>query len=129
VGLFSKWFGGGKRVDEKVDNDFDKDINKEVVAPPDAIVVLRRGMNLPDAAYIEGVIAHVFPDGLPETVHRFGLSQPTWFKSEEIADNIAQGVVETFGRKLALGDGVSSRRHIIDGPDGCACMLVELRRD
>jgi hypothetical protein len=129
VGLFSKWFGGGKRDDRDVDKGSDKDINKEPASPPVAVVVLRRGMNLPDAAYIEGVIARVFSGGLPESVQRFGLSQPTWFKSEEIADNIAQGVVETFAPKLALGDGVSSRRYVIDGPDGCACLLVELRRD
>jgi hypothetical protein len=126
VGLFSKLFGRRAKPETETEIETETETETETEAP-DAVVVLRKGMNLPDAAYIDAVVARVFAGGLPESVRRVGLSQPSWFKTEEVADNIAQSVVEAFARKLELGD-VTSRRHAVDGPDGCACMLVELRR-
>jgi hypothetical protein len=100
----------------------------EPVGPdlPEAVVVLRRGMNLPAPEYIEGVLERACP-GLPASVARRGLSQPSWYKNEEGADSIAQGVVESFAAELGIANA-SSRRRLVDGPDGCACMIVELRR-
>jgi hypothetical protein len=120
VGIFGKLFGKQPQADTVAP------VEPEAPDWPDAVVVLRRGMNMPDAGYVAKVVA-ASCDGLPEAVPRIGLSQPSWFKNEEGADHIAQGVVETFASQLGLGE-VSSRRHLVDGPDGCACLVVELRR-
>jgi hypothetical protein len=120
MGFFSKLFGGDKTeppVEEPVDE-----------PPPDVVVVLRRGMSVPDGSYIAQVIAGAFPEGLPETVARVGLSQPGWFKSEEIADSIATDVAATFAVKHALGDDCTHRRRVLAGPEGAPVMVVELRR-
>jgi hypothetical protein len=84
-------------------------------------------MSVPKPDYVEQVLAAAFPDGLPASVPRVGLSQPSWFKSEEVADHIAAGVVETFSAKFELG-AATSRRRALAGPDGCQLLLVELYR-
>jgi hypothetical protein len=94
---------------------------------PDAVIVLRRGMNLPNDGYVKQVVEAAIP-GIPESVTRIGLSQPSWFKTEEVADAIASGVAETFAAQLGLG-AATHRRRVVDGPEGCACLLVELRRE
>jgi hypothetical protein len=83
-------------------------------------------MNVPDAGYVAKVIAAELGE-LAESVPRLGLSQPSWFKDAEGADHIAQGIAETFGPKLGLGE-VTASRSAVDGPDGCSCLLVQLRR-
>jgi hypothetical protein len=93
---------------------------------PDAVIVLRRGMNLPKDDYVKQVVEAALP-GIPESVQRFGLSQPSWFKTDEVADAIASGVAETFAAQLGLGDA-THRRRVVDGPEGCACLVIELRR-
>jgi hypothetical protein len=115
VGFFSKLFGGSKSEPEA---ELEPD-------RPKAVVVLRRGMNVPAADYVAKVIAAAYPQGLPDSVKTFGLSQPSWYKTEEVADAIAMSVVQTFAQKLGLTEGTHVRRPV-EGPDGCACMLVEL---
>ena len=68
------------------------------------------------------------PDGLPDTVHRVGLSQPSWFKKEEIADSMAGDVASTFALKFELA-AYTHRRRVLTGPEGAPLMLVELYRD
>lgn len=122
MGFFGKLFGGkGEAPPEAAPP-------PEVPDHPAVVIVLRRGMNLPAPEYVAQVVANAFPDGLPESVPRIGLSQPGWYKTEEVADAITSGVAETFARKHDLGDGVATRRRAIDGPDGCACLVIELRR-
>jgi hypothetical protein len=121
MGLFSRLFGGDKQAgprDEPVE---------APEPPPDLVVVLRRGMNVPSAEYVDQVLAGLFPAGLPETCQRIALSQPSWYKSEEIADSIAAEVAATFGGKLGL-DAPAHRRRTVDGPEGALVMVVELRR-
>jgi hypothetical protein len=122
VGFFSKLFGGPSSTE----NERAPELAPEP-AHPDAIVVLRRGMSVPKAEYLAEVVAAAFPNGLPESVPRVGLSQPAWYRTEEVADQIAAGVTETFAAKLDL-DGATSRRRALAGPDGCPIMLVELYR-
>jgi hypothetical protein len=117
VGFFSKLFGGKSEP--------------EVVAEPEpeplpaAVVVLRRGMKVPPAEYLAEVLAREYPDGLPDTIQRFGLSQPTWFKKEEIADSMAGDVASTFALKLQLS-AYTHRRRLLTGPEGAPLMLVEI---
>jgi hypothetical protein len=123
VGLFSKLFGGQKSPERAPEAEPEPARDPR----PDAIVVLRRGMNLPDSDYVAQVVATLFPDGLPAEVPRVGLSQPSWFKTEEVADSIAAGVVETFAARFSLA-GATSRRRALAGPDGCQILVVELYR-
>jgi hypothetical protein len=95
---------------------------------PEAVILLRRGMRVPTADYIEQVLASIFSETLPDTVHRIGLSQPSWFKTEEIADSMASDVASTFALKFALG-AYTHRRRVLTGPEGAPVMLVELFRD
>ncbi|HEY7955628.1 MAG TPA: hypothetical protein VII38_10055 [Polyangia bacterium] len=122
MGLFSKLFGGKSQVDSS-------SAPETAAEPehPDAVIVLRRGMSVPKPEYLEGVLAVAFSGGLPESVARIALAQPSWFKNDEVADQIAAGVVEAFAAKLGV-EGASSRRRALDGPDGCACLVIELYR-
>jgi hypothetical protein len=95
--------------------------------PPQAVVVLRRGMSVPKDEYVAQVVAVAFPGGLPSSVRRFGLSQPSWFKSEEIADSMASDVAATFAQKLGLAEH-SHRHHVLSGPEGAPVMIIELYR-
>jgi hypothetical protein len=54
------------------------------------------------------------------------LSQPSWYKSEEIADSIASEVAATFGSKFGLASP-QHRRSTVAGPEGAQLMVVELR--
>lgn len=118
MGFFSRLFGA-----------------KEAPAPTEpepgpelvAVVILRRGMKVPAADYLDQVLAAAYPDGLGAGVQRFGLSQPSWFKKEELADSAAGDVAATFAVKLAL-EGHVHRRRLLTGPEGASLMLVELFR-
>jgi hypothetical protein len=121
MGLFSKIFGGKSEAPAA------EPATPEAPDHPAVVVVLRRGMSVPDAEYVGKVVAGAFPDGLPDEVPRVGLSQPSWFKTEEVADAIAQSAVETFAAKYQIEDP-SSRRRVLEGPDGCPVILVEVRR-
>jgi hypothetical protein len=100
----------------------------EPAPPPEAVVVLRRGMSIPKDEYVAQVVALAFPGGLPSSVRRFGLAQPSWFKSEEIADSMASDVAATFAQKLGLAEH-SHRRHVLAGPEGAPVMIIELHRE
>jgi len=122
MGLFSRIFGGGEKPPESR-------------APPaepeptlEAVIVLRRGMRVPAEDYLAQVIAEAFPAGLPAEVRRIGLSQPSWFKTEEIADSMAGDVASTFALKLTLG-AYHHRRRVLTGPEGAPLMVVELYRE
>ncbi len=119
MGLFSKLFGGKSAEPEP---------EPEPEPIPVAVIVLRRGMRVPAADYLTEVIAAEYPDGLPDTVHRIGLSQPSWFKKEEVADSMASDVASTFALKFALA-AYTHRRRVLTGPEGAPLMLVELFRD
>jgi hypothetical protein len=124
MGLFSRLFGGGDKPAEP----------PEAAEPPEpepipeAVIVLRRGMKVPNAEYLAEVIAGAYPEGLPDTVHRVGLSQPSWFKKDEIADSMAGDVASTFALKYSLA-AYTHRRRLLTGPEGAPLMLVELYRD
>ncbi|HZS37106.1 MAG TPA: hypothetical protein VFF06_09775 [Polyangia bacterium] len=127
MGFFSKLFGGKSAEGAATDAAREPEPEPQNDPQPDAVVVLRRGMSVPKPDYLARVIAAAFPGGLDESVPRVGLSQPSWYKTEEVADQIAAGVTETFALKFALA-GATSRRRALDGPDGCQVMLVELYR-
>jgi hypothetical protein len=116
VGLFSRLFGKKETAPAKDD---------EADPTPRAVFVLRRGMRVPDDDYVSQVVAAVFPRGLPESVRRIGMSQPSWYKTEEVADAIATSVVDVYARKLDMLDPSHVRRPV-EGPDGCACLVIEL---
>jgi len=120
VGFFSKLFGGksGPAAPEP---------EPEPEPIPEDVIVLRRGMKVPAAEYLAEVLAGVYPDGLPEGVHRIGLSQPSWFKKDEIADSMAGDVASTFALKFQL-EAYTHRRRLLTGPEGAPLMLVELFR-
>lgn len=122
VGFLGKLFGGKK------DGGAQPPAPEEPETPdwPDAVIVLRRGMNLPKDDYVRQVVESALP-GLPESVPKVGLSQPSWFKTDEVADAMASGVAETFAAQFQLG-AATHRRRLVDGPEGCPCLLVELRR-
>ena len=119
MGLFSKLFGSKPPEPEP---------EPEPEPIPVAVIVLRRGMRVPDGEYLAQVIAAQYPAGLPDTVHRVGLSQPSWFKKEEIADSMAGDVASTFALKFELA-AYTHRRRVLTGPEGAPLMLVELYRD
>jgi hypothetical protein len=85
-----------------------------------AVIVLRRGMSVPKPDYV----AQVTSD-LPEIIQRFALAQPSWFKTEEIADSMASDVASTFALKLGL-ESYTHRRRVVAGPEGAPVMIVEL---
>jgi hypothetical protein len=123
MSILSRLFRGGKSASEAT-----RDPEPSAPeAPPEAVVVLRRGMSVPKDEYVAQVVASAFPSGLPPSVRRFGLSQPSWFKTEEIADCMASEVAATFAQKLGL-TGHSHRRHVLEGPEGAPVMVVELYR-
>jgi hypothetical protein len=115
VGFFSKLFGKPEPEPEPAPEP----------EHPEAVIILRRGMKVPAADYLAQVLAEAYPDGLPEAVQRFGLSQPSWFKKEEIADSMAGDVASTFALKLQLA-AYTHRRKLLTGPEGAPLMLVEL---
>src|SRR5437899_2658632 len=115
MGFFSKLFGGKSEAVPEAP--------PEPEPIPEAVIVLRRGMKVPPAEYLAEVIAAAYPDGLPETVQRIGLSQPSWFKKDEIADSLAGDVASTFALKLQLA-AYTHRRRVLTGPEGAPLMLV-----
>jgi hypothetical protein len=122
MGFFSRLFGEKKTEPEP------KPASEPEPEPePEAVILLRRGMRVPDADYIEQVLASFFPEKLPDAVHRIGLCQPSWFKTEEVADSMASDVASTFALKFALG-AYTHRRRVLTGPEGAPVMLVELFR-
>jgi hypothetical protein len=121
VGFFSKLFGGKAEPAAPAPE-------PEPEPLPEAVIILRRGMKVPPADYLAEVIAAVYPDGLPDTVQRIGLSQPSWFKKDEIADSMAGDVASTFALKLQLA-AYTHRRRVLTGPEGAPLMLVELYRE
>jgi hypothetical protein len=123
MGLFSRLFGGGKPA-EPVNED---ETPPEPEPLPEAVIILRRGMKVPAAEYLAEVIAAAYPEGLPDTVHRIGLSQPSWFKKDELADSAAGDVASTFALKFSLA-AYTHRRRMLTGPEGAELMLVELYR-
>jgi hypothetical protein len=94
-------------------------------SPPLAIVILRRGMSVPKPEYVTEVLASLRP-GLPESVQRFALAQPSWFKREELADSAAADVAASFAQKLGVAE-CTHRREFATGPEGAPLMVVELR--
>jgi len=120
MGLFSRLFGGKTQAEPEAP--------PEPEPIPEAVIVLRRGMRVPADDYLAEVVAGAFPEGLPDTVRRIGLSQPSWFKTEEIADSMANDVASTFALKLELA-AYTHRRRVLTGPEGAPLMLVELFRE
>jgi hypothetical protein len=127
MGLFSRIFGGGGKTPEPADTT-ESPAPAEPEPTPEAVIVLRRGMKVPAGDYLQQVLAEAFPAGLPENVHRIGLSQPSWFKTEETADSMAGDVASTFALKFALG-AYHHRRRVLTGPEGAPLMVVELFRE
>jgi hypothetical protein len=125
MGLFSRIFGGGGKAAEP---EATTPAEPEPEPTLEAVIVLRRGMKVPAADYLQQVLAGAFPGGLPEKVHRIGLSQPSWFKTEEIADSMAGDVASTFALKFSLG-AYHHRRRVLTGPEGAPLMLIELFRE
>ena len=121
MGFFSKLFGGKSEAELPP-------APAEPEPIPEAVIVLRRGMKVPPAEYLAEVLAGVYPEGLPEAVHRIGLSQPSWFKKDEIADSMAGDVASTFALKFQLA-AYTHRRRLLTGPEGAPLMLVELFRE
>ncbi len=121
MGIFSRLFGGKSQEPGPTP---DTPEPQEILT---AVVVLRRGMKVPAGDYLDAVLAGAFPEGLPESVQRIGLSQPSWFKSDEIADSMASDVASTFATKFNL-DGFTHRRRLLTGPEGAPLMLVQLFR-
>jgi hypothetical protein len=116
VGFFSK-LRGKKEAPEPP---------KPIEEPPAALIVLRHGMSVPSDEYVATVIASALPDGAL-SVPRAGLSQPSWFKTAEIAESAAANAAEALGPKLGLAEP-SHRHRLLEGPDGARVMLIELRR-
>src|SRR6185312_1565499 len=84
MGLLSKLFGSKPQAEAAPEAS-----PPEAPAHPDAVIVLRRGMSVPKPEYLAGVIASAFPEGLPDEVPRTALAQPSWYKTEEVAEQIA----------------------------------------
>jgi hypothetical protein len=123
MGFFSRIFGGEKPAAAPEPTPEPEPTG----SPPAAVIVLRQGMNVPGAEYVEAVLASAF-EALPDETPRFGLAQPVWFKTSEIADAAAADVADAFARKLAL-EGASHRHRTVEGPEGSHVMIVEIRRD
>ena len=123
VGLFDRLFGKRPRAVAPA-------VAEEAAAPslPDAVIVLREGMRVPDDAYVLAVAAHAF-DGQapPETLPRAGLSQPRWFKSSETASSGAADAAAALAAKLGV-PSPETRQGELRGPDGARVLLIELRR-
>jgi hypothetical protein len=117
MGFFHKLFGKPEREAEPEPE------SPVTVAPPVAAVgICRHGMNVPSADELAQVIALAFPDGLAPTTQTVGLSQPSWFKNQEIAESAAADVAAALRHKLGLGEG--SHTHRILERDGAAKILI-----
>src|SRR5262249_25913152 len=124
MGLLSKLFGGKETAPPGAAEPGAAPIPLDPL--PDAVVVLRRGMNIPTADYVAHVVSAALPE-LGPNVPRIGLAQPRWFKSSEIAESAAADAAHAIGLKL----GLVSPRHryrTLDGPDGAQVLLIELHR-
>ena len=96
-------------------------------ANPSAVIVLRRGMLVPDEAYVLAVAAVGWDSGSPpETLPRRGLSQPVWWKSSETARSGVSDAVAALAHSLGVDDPEVAHRET-NGPDGAPVMLIELR--
>ena len=96
--------------------------------PPDAVIVLREGMTLPDDDYVRQLAAPLFPEGkVPEGLPVAGVAQPRWFKPGEFTDTGVADAAAAYSRKLGV-EGASHRHKQLAGPDGARVMRIELRR-
>lgn len=120
MGFFKKLFGGESKTPAPVEE------TEVAEAPPVAVIVLRRGMSVPNDEYIEKVLRAALP-ALDAGVHRIGLSQPSWYKNEELADSMASDVAVTFAKKFSV-ESHTHRRRVVEGPEGAQVMIVELHR-
>jgi hypothetical protein len=93
--------------------------------PPIAAVVVRQGMNLPPADYVEAVLAAQRPDLVATTVQRRGLSQPRWFQNRDAIQSGARGVAAAFAEELAV-DPEQPDYEVVEGPDGAKVLFVLL---
>jgi hypothetical protein len=117
MGLWKKLFGGDAEP---------PDAEAAPVEPPLlAVAVCRHGMNLPSDAELAAVLGLAYPGGLAPEVARIGLSQPSWFKNQEIAESAAADVAQALRHKLSLSGG-SHRYRILDRHGAAKIMLVEL---
>jgi hypothetical protein len=124
MGLFSKLFGSKAEPGSESPSEL-----AAVAAPaaPDAILVLRRGMNVPADDYVAAVVTTHLGAPPPEGLFKTGLSQPSWFKNSEIAHSAAADAARAYALKFSLGE-VEHEYRLATGPDGAEIMIVELRR-
>ncbi len=96
-------------------------------APADVVVVIRRGAQLPDSAFLQEVLTAEAPSVLERRVPLVPLVQRTWWASEE--------ALTTGARELARGFradyGVSPDKatwHVAYGPGHAKVLLLFLRK-
>jgi hypothetical protein len=101
----------------------------EVDQPPprevDVVAICRHGMNVPSPDEIDEVVAIAYPEGLGQRARRVGLSQPSWFKTQESAESAAADVAQAMAHKFALGEYEHHHR-IIEREGAAKVLLVEV---
>lgn len=122
MGLFRRLFGGDPAAPADPLRPGQEAAPQAAEPQPAAVVVLRRGMNVPSEDYVATVVTAA---GFAPSIPRFGLSQPSWFKTDETAEAIAAEVAQTFATKLAL-PAHSHVKRTVAGPEGCPVLLVAI---
>ena len=90
------------------------------------VVILRAGMRDPDEAFAEAVLGARFPEALASKLPQTRLSQPRWFKAE----NVSSGL-RLLAEAMAAETGTDPARATFitcSGPDGAPAALVLLRK-
>jgi hypothetical protein len=83
-------------------------------------------MNVPSDEERAAILAAVYPEGLPEGTQEVGLSQPSWFKNQEIAESAAADVAQAMAHKLGLTDFDHTYR-IVEREGAARALVVEVR--
>ncbi len=96
-------------------------------APADVVVIIRRGAQLPDSAFMKDVLAAEAPLVLEKRLPLVPLVQRTWWASEEALASGARELARGFRSDYGINPDKSSW-HVAYGPGHAKVLLLFLRK-